>query len=353
MLRYIRHYILLLLFFAPLAAFTFSVKGKLKGVDSCYYPKVYLATINDIANLTSISSKFVIAEAAISADGSFSIKGDFLPKEKRFYRIYVTKNEDENAYLSMGKFENFALLILSNQSKVNINCSTICDAYPNFIVKGIPEANSLNTLFKQQQVTTKGFIEEASTDRKRELLFNKADRDYMQFADNSKQILTALLAVLNTNVPIKFKSNEEFYRGFLKRMKKEIPNSPYTKQYEKKISKLANQLSPNTANKGSSFLWLVIILAVLLVVSIGYNVYLFSKQKQAKETADSDLDYHALLTIKEKQIVTLIDEGLSNKEIAEKLNVELSTIKSHVSNIFQKTNISNRNQISKIALKLR
>lgn len=352
MLRYSKHYLIIFLSLAPLASFCFSIKGQFKGVDSCYYPKVYLATINDIDNLTSISSRFVIAEADINADGSFIIEGDFLPKEKRFYRIYVTKKEDENAYLSMGKFENFALLILNNQSKVNISCTTICDAYPSFIIQGIYEANSLNTLSNQQKADARRFME-TSTDKKRELLINKADRDYMQFADTNKQILPALLAVLNTNIFVKFKSNEEFYRSFLKRMQKEIPNSPYTKQYEKKISKLANQLSPNAANKGSNFLWLVIILAILLVASIGYNVYLFSKQKQVKETTDNDLDYHALLTIKEKQIVALIAEGLSNKEIAEKLNVELSTVKSHVSNIFQKTNISNRNQISKIALKLR
>jgi DNA-binding CsgD family transcriptional regulator len=348
--RYSRYYILLLFFISPLLSIGFTIKGTFKGVSSCYYPKVYLAALNKTQHFNSVSSDFVIAEANINEDGSFSIKGDFLPQEQRFYRIYVTKEEDNNAYLSMGMNENYTLLVLDNSSNVSINCFNICEPYPRFKILGPPTAiylNKLSALFQEQNK----MLSDSLTERKKELLINKANRDYIQFADTSKLALPALLAILNTNVGLRFKSNEQFYRGFLKRMQKELPNSAYTKQYEELIAKVAYQHSPNQVNNKRSFLWLVIVLAILLVVSLGYNIHLLSKQKQVKEPTNTD--YHALLTIKEKQIVMLIDEGLSNKEIAEKLNVELSTVKSHVSNIFQKANITNRNQISKIALALR
>jgi RNA polymerase sigma factor (sigma-70 family) len=57
-----------------------------------------------------------------------------------------------------------------------------------------------------------------------------------------------------------------------------------------------------------------------------------------------------LLTHRESQIVRLVSEGLSNKEIARQLNVSQGTVKVHLHNIFQKLEISNRTVLATIAL---
>ena len=57
-----------------------------------------------------------------------------------------------------------------------------------------------------------------------------------------------------------------------------------------------------------------------------------------------------LLTHRESQIVRLVSEGLSNKEIARKLNVSQGTVKVHLYNIFQKLEISNRTVLATIAV---
>jgi len=51
------------------------------------------------------------------------------------------------------------------------------------------------------------------------------------------------------------------------------------------------------------------------------------------------------LTQKEREIVNLIKEGHSNKEIAQKLNISLSTVKSHTSNIYKKLQINSRTDL--------
>jgi len=56
------------------------------------------------------------------------------------------------------------------------------------------------------------------------------------------------------------------------------------------------------------------------------------------------------LTHRERQIVQLVAEGLSNKEIARELNVSRGTVKVHLYNIFQKLEISNRTVLATIAL---
>jgi DNA-binding NarL/FixJ family response regulator len=50
------------------------------------------------------------------------------------------------------------------------------------------------------------------------------------------------------------------------------------------------------------------------------------------------------LTAREREILRLIDQGLSNKEIARRLDIGVSTVKNHVHNILDKTSASRRSQ---------
>ncbi len=50
------------------------------------------------------------------------------------------------------------------------------------------------------------------------------------------------------------------------------------------------------------------------------------------------------LTPREAQIVGLIDEGLSNKQIAGRLSIELATVKNHVHNILEKLQVERRGE---------
>jgi two-component system, NarL family, nitrate/nitrite response regulator NarL len=50
----------------------------------------------------------------------------------------------------------------------------------------------------------------------------------------------------------------------------------------------------------------------------------------------------AVLTRREREIIRLIDEGLSNKEIANSLRIELATVKNHVHHILVKLGVQRR-----------
>ena len=50
----------------------------------------------------------------------------------------------------------------------------------------------------------------------------------------------------------------------------------------------------------------------------------------------------AALTSRERDIIALIDRGLSNKEIARRLNISLPTVKNHVHNILEKLQVGRR-----------
>ena len=50
----------------------------------------------------------------------------------------------------------------------------------------------------------------------------------------------------------------------------------------------------------------------------------------------------AHLTAREEEVLVLIDDGLSNKQIARRLSIELATVKNHVRNILEKLHVHRR-----------
>ena len=57
-----------------------------------------------------------------------------------------------------------------------------------------------------------------------------------------------------------------------------------------------------------------------------------------------------MLTARERQIVNLVSEGLSNKAIARQLKLTDGTIKVHLHHVFEKLGISNRTSLAALAI---
>lgn len=65
-----------------------------------------------------------------------------------------------------------------------------------------------------------------------------------------------------------------------------------------------------------------------------------------KEMGLSNVNQYIRMTNRECEIVGLIAKGLSNKEIANQLNISVYTVKSHVHNILEKMELDTRVQIA-------
>jgi len=89
-----------------------------------------------------------------------------------------------------------------------------------------------------------------------------------------------------------------------------------------------------TANGG---VWVTRSLLPRLVSEL--RKYVDAHRKPAETPAN---DVLAELTQREREIVRLIVEGASNKEVASSLNISERTVKGHLSNVFQKLGVADR-----------
>jgi|SRR5438552_2544644 len=91
-----------------------------------------------------------------------------------------------------------------------------------------------------------------------------------------------------------------------------------------------------------------ILVQMLRQVADGQRLLPLSPSDQVvvwKQSAIADKALPAL-TNRERQIMGLVSEGLSNKEIGRRLNITDGTIKVHLHHIFQKLDISNRTALA-------
>lgn len=68
-------------------------------------------------------------------------------------------------------------------------------------------------------------------------------------------------------------------------------------------------------------------------------------EPEEKQNSHIVEQYEFGLTKRETEIVKLVLAGLSNREIGEQLYIAESTVKKHMSNIFEKLEVQNREQL--------
>lgn len=94
-------------------------------------------------------------------------------------------------------------------------------------------------------------------------------------------------------------------------------------------------------------------IAIIAIVFFFIGVYLNKKSLQKRNVISEDINHKKIkdlhISKREYEVLLGISEGLSNKEIGEKLFVSESTIKTHVSNLLSKLNAKRRTQALQIA----
>lgn len=73
--------------------------------------------------------------------------------------------------------------------------------------------------------------------------------------------------------------------------------------------------------------------------------------EESSSTAPGGSDPYETLTDREKQVLKLVAEGLSNKEVAETLGISVKTAMSHREKVMEKLGVHNRTELVRFAIK--
>ena len=115
------------------------------------------------------------------------------------------------------------------------------------------------------------------------------------------------------------------------------------------------QFSKYTISSGD--LGIEIIVSVIAIVFFFVGIYINKKSLSVKKTDATEIDHNKIkdleITSREYEVLQCISEGLSNKDIGEKLFLSESTIKTHVSSLLLKLNAKRRTQAIQIAKSLK
>ena len=83
--------------------------------------------------------------------------------------------------------------------------------------------------------------------------------------------------------------------------------------------------------------WLFISLSIIVTILIVWVIFYYLKKKKDGATNR--------LTKQELNIASLINSGKTNLEVADELCISMSTVKTHINNIYRKLNISSRKEL--------
>jgi len=111
------------------------------------------------------------------------------------------------------------------------------------------------------------------------------------------------------------------------------------------------QISSYSIRSGN--LKIEMIIAIVAVIFLVIGIYINKKSLHKNKTPSTKIDRNKIIeleiTNREYEVLKGIAEGLSNKEIGDKLYLSESTIKTHVSNLLVKLNAKRRTQALQIA----
>jgi DNA-binding NarL/FixJ family response regulator len=98
------------------------------------------------------------------------------------------------------------------------------------------------------------------------------------------------------------------------------------------------------------------IMVFVAIIGLGIGLFINKKTDKQSPPSDSKIDVQKIedlgLSKREYEVLKEVALGLSNQEIAEKLFVSESTIKTHVSNLLVKLNAKRRTQAIQISKSL-
>ncbi len=343
-MKFQKHFLIILIVLCSTkqyAQFQFSGEVNSEFINST----VYLNSIDNYKQNELFLTETIIQETVVDSLGFFSFEGNFLSEENKFYKIYIDKCLDNitdyNHLLNHCVDSNYIVFIANNQDTIHLPLNDLEQLFCSFQYSR--KQNTALQKIDSVQETLLVHLQDSKSDQQRKIIYTNYFKELQNY---SKSLNEPLAEIYSFNLYTDENSfsrpyyisdlkESDYYTNLLERMQNTYPNSSYTQQFENELRRdqlifEKDKLSPT-----------IIGLIILLSLSVLVNIFFINKNKKKK----SKIDYKTVLSPQELKVFELM-EGFSNKEIADQLFISISTVKTHINNIYSKLSISSRNDLS-------
>jgi len=314
---------------------------------------VYLSFIEDYRKLSGVFSEQIISKHQCDSLGYFNFSGNQLDIENRIYRIHVDNcNDDEQ---TLNHFEGHCedsreiLFIAKNSDSIQFPFTFDNQMFCEVESKNV-KANAfvrIDSLKDEMKFAYSEFNSETSKKLNNKKWFKSLQDFGKQLNEPLAELsIYAFLSERGNNFHSYYLNDlktNTYYDDLLSRLISQYPNSPYTNQYEIELTSDKYSIQSNDEKSNQ---WIIYLIAIIGLISIAFNMFIFSKWYKQKKHSKSNLK--ASLTKQEQNILQLLLEDKSNKDIAEALFVSVSTVKTHVNNVYKKLNVQTRKEVKSL-----
>lgn len=341
-----RFFVLVLLFLnssALLAQYHFSGEVSDENIGNA----IYLSVVEDYRKSSRIYLDQIVKKSWVDSLGHFQFEGNNLKADNRIYRIHLDGCQEEGANHFLGHCNNSksVLFIANNTDTVQFPTS-----FEDQSLCTISSSNPKSSLLLEVEILKEQMVYDFMdypSEANKKLTLEKWFDVLQDFGKESQEPLAELFIYdflsdkRNETYGFYLQNlgRNDYYDGLSERLRSFYPNADFTHEYLAELNTDKDLASFNKP-KLSEWKWLVL---VLLILSILGNIYFFLNRKKTSKTKGNSLFQR--LTPQEQKIVQYILRDKSNKEIATELFVSLSTVKTHINNLYKKLDISSREEM--------
>lgn len=314
---------------------------------------VYLSVIEDYRTLENIDNEQIISKTSVGNNGFFEFSGNQLEAEHRIYKLHVdncdTYNQDSNHFDGHCYDSKDILFIAKHTDTISFPLSFDAEMFCD-VQSTNPKTAAfvkIDSLKEEMKFAYSEFRSKANRDLNNKKWF-KTLQDFGAHLNEplAELYIYAFLSERGSpfhNYYLEDITSNTYYDNLLERLKTAYPNTTYTKQYEAEITSDKYIATPN--KESSSFNWTYLLIG-LLATSLVLNFWLISKARAKRKHSQSEITEQ--LTKQEQNVLDLILKENSNKDIADALFVSVSTVKTHVNNVYKKLNVNSRDEIKSL-----
>jgi DNA-binding CsgD family transcriptional regulator len=307
---------------------------------------IYLSLVEDYRKSSRVYLDQIVQKSEVDSVGHFYFEGNNLSTQNRIYRIHLdgcSDNSGANHFLGQCNNSKNVLFIANNKDTLQFPTS-----FEDQSLCTITSTNTKSGLLLDVQGLKEHMAYDFTnypSEAKKKLNLAKWFTTLHTFGKDANEPLVELYIYDflsdKRNETFRFYLEDltttDYYENLSERLTTSYPEAEFTQQYQAEITTDKELAS---FNKPKSSKWNRTIIALLAVSLLGNVLFFLGKKKR------NTSQLLEKLTPQEQKIVNLILENKTNKEIASELFVSVSTIKTHINNLYKKLGVSSREEMA-------